>query len=247
MSIYPKSHNPFADDDDEEESKPRRGFNFDDDPEESSLSPAERRQRQLQQEVMRTAQSAVDSSHRSLGLVYESERVGAETAEELIRQGEALKRTEKMIDNMEQDMRTSQRHINTIKSVWGGVVNYFKGKPEPPRAAQKEPPVSYEANSRLQNALTESKQQEDKYQASHPSLRKLDTSVLVNHWFESNDSQSLKYYQNHRCWFGQDSARLLRWITSRPIRTGIPGTNSCGPPIISWTVTSMKCLWVWVV
>ncbi|XP_026072833.1 synaptosomal-associated protein 29-like [Carassius auratus] len=179
MSAYPKSHNPFAaddDDDDEEVSKPRKGFNFDDDPEESSLSPAERRQRQLQQEVMRTAQSAVDSSHRSLGLIYESEKVGAETAEELIRQGEALKRTEKMIDNMEQDMRTSQRHINTIKSVWGGMLNYFKGKPEPPKPAPKEQPVCYEANSRLQNALTESKQQEDKYQASHPNLRKLDTS-----------------------------------------------------------------------
>uniref|UniRef100_A0A8C2L1T8 Synaptosomal-associated protein 29 n=1 Tax=Cyprinus carpio TaxID=7962 RepID=A0A8C2L1T8_CYPCA len=176
MSAYPKSHNPFADDDEEEDSKPRRGFNFDEDPEESSLSPAERRQRQLQQEVMRTARSAVDSSHRSLGLIYESEKVGSETAEELIRQGEALKRTEKMIDNMEQDMRTSQRHINTIKSVWGGMVNYFKGKPEPPKPAQKEPPVSYEANSRLQNALAESKQQEDKYQASHPNLRKLDTA-----------------------------------------------------------------------
>ncbi len=62
MSAYSKSHNPFADDDDDEDSKPRRGFNFDDDPEESSLSPAERRQRQLQQEVMHTAQSAVDSS-----------------------------------------------------------------------------------------------------------------------------------------------------------------------------------------
>lgn len=176
MSAYPKSHNPFADDDDEEDSgraAARRGFNFDDDPEESSLSPAERRQRQLQQEVMRTAQSAVDSSHRSLGLIYESEKVGAETAEvrrtsvyfvsytshisfkslycppqELIRQGEALKRTERMIDNMEQDMRTSQRHINTIKSVWGGMVNYFKGKPEPPKPAQKDQPVSYEANSR---------------------------------------------------------------------------------------------------
>ncbi len=81
MSAYSKSHNPFADDDDEEDSKPRRGFNFDDDPEESSLSPAERRQRQLQQEVMHTAQSAVDSSYRSLGLIYESEKVGAETAE----------------------------------------------------------------------------------------------------------------------------------------------------------------------
>lgn len=34
---------------------------------------------------------------------------------------------------------------------------------------------------RLQNALTESKQQEDKYQASHPNLRKLDTSGKHRH------------------------------------------------------------------
>ncbi len=53
-----------------------------------------------------------------------------------------------MIDNMEQDMKTSQKHINSIKSVWGGMVNYFKGKPEPPKPALKEQPVSYEANSR---------------------------------------------------------------------------------------------------
>ncbi|TRY96783.1 hypothetical protein DNTS_014503 [Danionella cerebrum] len=178
MSAYPNSHNPFADDDEEEESRsfPKRGFNFDDDPEESSMSPAERRQKQLQREVMRTAQSAVDSSFRSLGHIYESEKIGAETAEELVRQGEALKRTERMIDNMEQDMRTSQRHINTIKSVWGGMVNYFKGKPEPAKPAEKEQPPAYQGNSRLQNALAESKEQEDKYQASHPNLRRLDTS-----------------------------------------------------------------------
>ncbi len=34
---------------------------------------------------------------------------------------------------------------------------------------------------RLQNALTESKQQEDKYQASHPNLRKLNTSGKRRH------------------------------------------------------------------
>lgn len=34
---------------------------------------------------------------------------------------------------------------------------------------------------RLQNALVESKQQEDKYQASHPNLRKLDTSGKRKH------------------------------------------------------------------
>lgn len=78
---YPKSHNPFADDDDEEDFRPKnRGFDFDDDPNDG-LTDAERRQRYLQQEVMRTAQSAVDSSHRSLGLIYESEKMGVDTAE----------------------------------------------------------------------------------------------------------------------------------------------------------------------
>lgn len=77
---YPKSHNPFADDDDEEDFKPKtRGF--DDDPSDSGMSEAERKQRYLQQEVRRTAQSAVDSSYRSLGLIYESEKMGVETAE----------------------------------------------------------------------------------------------------------------------------------------------------------------------
>lgn len=77
---YPKSHNPFADDDDEEDFKPkRRGFN--DDPDDSGMSEAERRQRYLQQEVMRAAQSAVDSSNRSLSLIYESEKMGVETAD----------------------------------------------------------------------------------------------------------------------------------------------------------------------
>ncbi|TKS78345.1 Synaptosomal-associated protein 29 [Collichthys lucidus] len=171
---YPKSHNPFADDEDEEDFKPkRRGFDDDDDPDDSGLSEAERKQRYLQQEVMRTAQSAVDSSYRSISLIYESEKMGVETAEELVRQGEVLKRTDKMLDNMDQDLKTSQRHITSIKSVWGGLVNYFKGKPEtkPP----PEEPKAYQASDKLQSAISSSREQEDKYQASHPNLRKLDT------------------------------------------------------------------------
>lgn len=78
-----------------------------------------------------------------------------------------------MLDNMDQDLKTSQRHINGIKSVWGGLVNYFKGKPEtkPP----PEQPKAYQASDRLQNALSSSREHEDKYQASHPNLRKLET------------------------------------------------------------------------
>lgn len=78
---YPKSHNPFADDDEDSFRPTNKGFDSEDD--DSGLSDAQRRQRYLQQEVMRTAQSAVDSSHRSIGLIYESEKMGVETAEVL--------------------------------------------------------------------------------------------------------------------------------------------------------------------
>ncbi|KAM9392374.1 synaptosomal-associated protein 29 [Pholidichthys leucotaenia] len=170
---YPKSHNPFADDDDEEDFKPRR-TPFDDEPDDSGMSEEERRQRYLQQEVMRTANSAVDSSYRSLGLIYQSERMGIDTAEELMRQGEALKRTDKMLDNMDQDLKTSQKHINSIKSVWSSIGNYFRSKPE--TKPSPEQPKVYEINERLQTAMSSSREHEDKYQASHPNLRKLDTS-----------------------------------------------------------------------
>uniref|UniRef100_A0A8C9W7C4 Synaptosomal-associated protein 29 n=1 Tax=Scleropages formosus TaxID=113540 RepID=A0A8C9W7C4_SCLFO len=152
MSAYPRSRNPFADDGDEEEDEPQ---DWAGERERSPLSEADRRQRQLQQEAMRSAQSATDSSNRSLRLIYESEKMGTDTAEELMRQGEALRRTERMVDNMEEDLKTSQKHINSIKSVWGGIVNYFKGKPEP---------REFLVCVRLQAALNESKEHEDKYQ-----------------------------------------------------------------------------------
>ncbi|TTB27302.1 Synaptosomal-associated protein 29 [Bagarius yarrelli] len=176
VKMYPNNHNPFADDDEEQDTPAATGLNFTDcDKEENTINPAIRRQRQLEQEVMRSAQSAMDSSSRSLGLIYESEKMGTETAEELIRQGGVLKRTERLVDNMAQDIKTSQKHINTIKSFWGGFVNYFKGNSEvnPP---QKEQPPVYEASNRLQNALAESKEHAGKYEASHPNVRKLDTS-----------------------------------------------------------------------
>lgn len=63
-----------------------------------------------------------------------------------MRQGEVMKRTDKMLDNMDQDLKTSQRHITSIKSVWGGVVNYFRGTPaaKPP----PEEPKTYQTNER---------------------------------------------------------------------------------------------------
>ncbi|KAG8455906.1 hypothetical protein GDO86_001919 [Hymenochirus boettgeri] len=165
-----KSYNPF-DEDEDDDFKPVK-WNDAANPYED---PAERRRREetdrqwsLQQEVMRRAQSTVDSSNRSLSLIYDSEKVGVDTAEELVRQGEAMKRTEKMVDKMEQDMKTSQRHINSIKSMFSGFTNYFRAKPAdpPPENGASE----YKASTKLQEALSNSKEQEENYQATHPNL-----------------------------------------------------------------------------
>ena len=53
----------------------------------------------------------VDSSNRSLGLLYESERAGVATAEELNRQKEQLKRTEERLDDINSTLKTSERHL----------------------------------------------------------------------------------------------------------------------------------------
>ncbi|XP_074868587.1 synaptosomal-associated protein 29 [Carettochelys insculpta] len=177
MSSYTKSYNPF-DDDSDEGLKPRKWNDGDDifhDPSEKQRREATDKQRYLQQEVLRRAQMTEDSTNRSLSLIYESEQIGVATSEELVRQGEALKRTERMVDKMDQDLKISQRHINSIKSVFGGLVNYFKSKPPESKPEQNGAP-EYQANSRLKDAMAVSKEQESKYQESHPNLRKLRNS-----------------------------------------------------------------------
>ncbi|NXQ36247.1 SNP29 protein, partial [Alaudala cheleensis] len=164
MSALPRSYNPFAEDEEEDVAPAGPG----------GAGGADR-QRYLQQEVLRRTAATADSTTRSLSLLYESERIGVAASEELVRQGEALKRTEQMVDKMDQDLKTSQRHINSIKSVWGGLVNYFKAKPPESKPEQNGAPEYY-ANSRLKEAMISSKEQESKYQESHPNLRKLDNS-----------------------------------------------------------------------
>ncbi|KAG8146273.1 hypothetical protein E2320_012635 [Naja naja] len=168
MSTFPKSCNPF--DEDEDDFKPVKWNEGEEPPREGPD-----RQRYLQQEVMRLSKSSLDSTNKSLSLIYESEHVGVATSEELVRQGEALKRTERMVDKMDQDLKTSQKHINSIKSVFGGFVNYFKAKPQDIKPEQNGA-SQYQGSNRLKEALSVSKEQESKYQETHPNLQKLENS-----------------------------------------------------------------------
>ncbi|XP_026542472.1 synaptosomal-associated protein 29 [Notechis scutatus] len=189
MSTFPKSCNPFDDDDDfkpvkwnEGEEPPREGPD---------------RQRYLQQEVMRLSKSTLDSTNNSLSLIYESEHVGVATSEELVRQGEALKRTERMVDKMDQDLKTSQKHINSIKSVFGGFVNYFKAKPQDIKPEQNGA-SQYQGSNRLKEALSVSKEQESKYQETHPNLRKLENSDFSSSGTSSNNSSQSDHYPRNQ-------------------------------------------------
>lgn len=176
MSAYPKSYNPF-DDDVEDEGAPPVPWKDPRDLPDGAGAPMDRQQ-YLRQEVMRRAETMAASTSRSLSLMYESEKIGVASSEELVRQRGVLERTEKMVDKMDQDLKTSQKHINSIKSVFGGFVNYFKSKPAE-TSLEQNGTVTSPPNSRLKEAISTSKEQEAQYQASHPNLRKLNDSDSV--------------------------------------------------------------------
>ena len=109
---------------------------------EASTSSADEKHRQLLLLQKEIEARTLDSSNRSLGLLYESEKVGAATGEELHRQKEQLLRTEGRLDEINSTLKQSERHLNGIKSVFGGIKNYLFAKnsglppPSPQQAIQ---------------------------------------------------------------------------------------------------------------
>ncbi|KAM5262443.1 synaptosomal-associated protein 29 [Ctenodactylus gundi] len=171
MSAYPKSYNPFDDDAEDEDARRSPWRDARDLPDQPD-APTDRQQ-YLRQEVLRRTEATAASTSRSLSLMYESEKVGVASSEELVRQRGVLERTEKMVDKMDQDLKTSQKHISSIKSVFGGLVNYFRSKPAE-TSAEQNGTLAPQPNDRLKEAISTSKEQEAKYVASHPNLRKLE-------------------------------------------------------------------------
>jgi len=84
------------------------------------------------------------SSERGLGLLYESEKVGVATADELSRQKEQLMRTEQRLDDINSTLRNSEKHIQGIRSVFGAVRNYFGGDTSLSRRGPVLMPIQFE-------------------------------------------------------------------------------------------------------
>ena len=89
---------------------------------------ADEMRQQMLQKKREIEERTLESSSRSVGLLYESEKVGQATAEELARQKEQLKATEGRLDDINSTLKQSERHLQGIKSVFGGIRNYFSGR-----------------------------------------------------------------------------------------------------------------------
>lgn len=136
MSSHQYISNPsdlFEDDiDDETFLKNSRQNNAQSDPYANQAQLFEQRKKEIEERTLA-------SSHRSLGLLHETEQVGVATAEELAKQREQLENTSKQLDDINSTLRFSQKHLNGLKSVFGGLKNYLSGQKnmEPPQASSK--------------------------------------------------------------------------------------------------------------
>jgi len=119
-------------------------------------------QRQLYEQKRNEIENrTLDSSQRSIGLLRETEQVGIATATELTKQREQLEKTRDQLDTINTSLKFSQRHLNGIKSMFGGLKNYLSGKSE------FEPKMSPSSS----NSSSIASPTADERYASHPTTR----------------------------------------------------------------------------
>lgn len=88
----------------------------------------------LEQRKREIEARTLNSTQKSLHLLYDTEEVGKATAFELSRQREQLEKTSRNLDEINATLRFSQRHLNGLKSVFGSLKNYLAGNRDMPTA-----------------------------------------------------------------------------------------------------------------
>lgn len=88
---------------------------------------------QLQKDAATEAYKSkiLESAKRSMSLLQQSEDIGIETAAELARQREQLEGTHKQLNDIANTLRYSEKHLNGLKSMFGGLKNYLSGQRQP--------------------------------------------------------------------------------------------------------------------
>lgn len=118
----------------------------------------------LEQRRKEIENRTIDSSQRSIGLLRETEQVGIATATELAKQREQLEKTRDQLDTINTSLKFSQRHLNGIKSMFGGLKNYLSGK------SDLEPSKISPSSSNSSTIASPQLSVDERY-SSHPTTR----------------------------------------------------------------------------
>ncbi|KAG5680792.1 hypothetical protein PVAND_010278 [Polypedilum vanderplanki] len=122
-------------------------------------------QRQMYEQKRKEIESrTLNSSQRSIGLLRETEQVGIATATELAKQREQLEKTRDQLDTINTSLKFSQRHLNGIKSMFGGLKNYLSGK------SDLEPSKTSPSSSNSSSIASPQLSADERY-SSHPTTR----------------------------------------------------------------------------
>ncbi|XP_068228612.1 synaptosomal-associated protein 29 [Palaemon carinicauda] len=153
-------------------------------PEQRAAHEAEIRRQELLQQMRQIENRTLESSKRSIGLLHESEKVGIETAEELVKQREQLMNTETRLDDINSSLKDTQKNINGIKSVFSSLKTWWstpkqspgkdgdKTEATSPTSPSGRPPPDVMSNPHLGSAYERSQAViASQKSAPHPSLR----------------------------------------------------------------------------
>lgn len=150
------------------------------DPEE--MNSQAKKQQRLMEEIERIQRRTLESSERSLGMIHESEQVGITTAEDLLHQREQLENCEDKVSNINRSLRTTQKHINSIKSVFYGFRGMFSKTPPSPTAqppAAEDPPKRPSSGG-LAQSIEQHKSQATYTTPEHPALKLREVDYMNN-------------------------------------------------------------------
>jgi len=159
----------------------------------------EDKRRQLLAERRAIEERTLESSKVSLGLVYETEKTGIETAEELVRQREQLDNVEEKLDSMNAIMRVSQKHLTSMKSIFGGFKNYFSKNETNPTIGNKSQSngsisvrPAIHSDSRLSNTIDNMRDEANANSArNHPFLTQRGIETDDNFDNERHDGKQM--------------------------------------------------------
>lgn len=132
-------------------------------------------------------------------------------------QGEQLDNVERKLDKILVDTKTSQRHLNGIKSIFGGLRNWWTGDGKKDEAPPSSRPAKKQSDA-LQKAMSV-----DRDPDSHPALRLRSGNVKGFY-----DDDVAEFNPNDASGFGSQKTSSSAWSGAETTGGGLSSVDSSG-------------------